>query len=128
MSLEATVNATVAYDDGVSSDSAQLVDRLVTIGTQKFRKWIQTIGITEEAIDIGEIVSPGILFAINLDPTNFVSLRVATGGAKFHKLRADTNSDGKGGISLGELDSGAQTPFAIADTAPCRVLFFLISQ
>lgn len=100
----------------------------MTIGTQKFRKWIQTIGITEEAIDIGEITSPGMMFAQNLDPTNVVELRAATGGAKFAMLRADANSDGKGGAALLELGSGAQVPFAIATTAPCRVLFLLASQ
>lgn len=87
-------------------------------GTE-FTEHIQTIGTTEEAIELGEITSLGYFVAINLDTTNFVSLRAGTGTGNFARL------DPNGGFCVGRFGSGAQTPFAIADTANCRVLFLI---
>jgi hypothetical protein len=128
MANEVTINATLAYDDAISSDSMQIVDRVVTVSTTKFTKLIQSIGITEEAIQLGEVSTLGYAMFRNLDPTNFVELRVATGGAKFARLDPDTSSNGKGGCALLRLGSGAQVPYAIADTAPCRIEIIIISS
>jgi hypothetical protein len=86
----------------------------------EFTYHVQTIGITEEAIELGEISSLGYYLAINLDTTNFVSLRAGTGLGNFHRLDANY------GFSFGKWGSGATAPFAIADTAACRVLFLIL--
>lgn len=125
MASEVTVNATLAYDDGVSDDSAQIVDGVFTVGTTKMVKHIQSIGITEEAIQLAEVTAPGYAMFKNLDPTNYIDLKVATGGAIFARLDPDTGSNGKGGIAVLKLGSGAQVPFAIANTGACRMAIFI---
>ena len=88
-------------------------------GTE-YTQHIQTIGTTEEAIELGEITSIGYVLAINLDTTNFVSLRVGTGLT--NAIRLDANN----GLALFRAGSGLTAPFAIADTAACRVLFLIL--
>ena len=127
MADELTINASIAFDDGADEVTMQVIDFLVTMGTTKFTKFKQTIGTAEEAIGLAEVTSPGWFFAINRDPTNYVEVRVATGGAKFAKLVADSDSDGKGGFCLLQLGSGAQVPYAIADTGACVITGFVAS-
>lgn len=88
-------------------------------GTE-YTELVQTIGITEEALDLGDVGTPGYIIAINLDTTNFVSIRPATGAA--NTIRLDPNF----GVALFKFGSGATAPFAIADTASCRVQFLLL--
>lgn len=122
MANELTLNASVDYNDGVSRVTSQVVDRVDSVATsQKPLKCVQLIGTSEEAITLPEGGAPGYALFKNLDATNYIELRVATAGAKFAKLRADTNSDGTGGFALLELGSGAQVPYAIANTAACRM-------
>lgn len=126
MANEITISVSLAYEDDLKEESISIEDIIKSSSAQKFIRHTQTIAITEEAIVLGEITSPTYCLFRNLDPTNFVELRVATSGAKFARLDPDTNSDGKGGIALLRLGSGAQVPYAIADTAPCEIEYFLI--
>lgn len=110
----------MAYEDSESaSESMTLSDILATVSTKKYIKAKQSIGITEEAIQLGEVTAPGWVLFINRDATNFVELRVATSGAKFAKLKA-------GEFAFLRLGSGAQVPYAIADTAAVQLEYFLI--
>ena len=77
---------------------------------------VQTVGITEEAILLGDVSTGGYCYIENLDTTNFISLRQATGAANFAKIAA-----GKWNIIT--ISPDATAPFAIADTAACRVRF-----
>lgn len=128
MAHEITVNATLAYSDSENTeDDLQVIDALFSVSTKLVTRLKQNIGTTEEAIKLGEVSAPGYAMFINRDTTNFIELRVATGGAKFAKLRPDTDGDGKGGVALLELGSGAQVPFAIANAAACQMDIFIIS-
>lgn len=119
MSNELTLNATLAYSDSEGSEvPLDVADLLATVSTLKYTKAKQSIGITEEAINLGEVTAPGWALFINRDAANFIELRVATGGAKFAKLKA-------GEFAFLRLGSGAQVPFAIADTAPCQLEYFV---
>jgi len=122
MANEVTVNASLAYADaeGTTIPPLTIVDLLMTISTKKHIWTKQNIGTSEEAINLGEVTSLGYALFINRDPVNFVELRVATGGAKFAKLRA-------GQVAMLPLGSGAQVPFAIADTAACQLEYLIIS-
>lgn len=122
MASEMKLNASLVYEDafGVQLKS-EVVDRVQNVTTKRPVKLVQNIGITEEAIDLGDTGTPVYAFFKNLDPTNFINLKVATGGAIFAKLRPDTNSDGRGGFAMLELGSGATAPFAISDTATCNM-------
>lgn len=125
MAGEVNVNATLKYDDGVVDDIAQVVDATFSPGTLKYIRHIQLIGTSEEAIQLGEVTAPGYALFKNLDSTNYVDLRVATSGAIFARLDPDTQANGKGGVALLKLGSGAQVPYAIANTGSCRVAIFI---
>ena len=77
---------------------------------------VQNVGITEEAILLGDVAPGGYVFIQNMDATNFVSIRQATGAANFMKLLA-----GEWAIFRMSVDTTA--PFAIADTGACNVRF-----
>jgi hypothetical protein len=126
---EVTISATLDYEDAEGTeDSLQVLLRTLTSTGKQIMHHKQVIGITEEAIVLGEVTSIGMALFVNRDVTNFVELRVSTGGAKFAKLHPDTNGDGKGGIALLYMGSGAQVPFAISDTAACKIEYFLVMQ
>lgn len=121
MASELTLSGSLRYDDATSDEQAlQLLELVANVSTLKYIKAKQTIGITEEAIALAENTAPGWVLFINRDPTNFIELRVATSGAKFAKLL-------HGEFCLLRLGSGAQAPYAIADTAPCVLEYLLIS-
>ena len=121
MANEITVNASLAYADSEGTeDSLAVVNFLKTVATKLTNHHKQSIGTTEVAINLAGLTTPGFMIAINRDATNFVELRVATGGAKFARLDP-------GGVALVRLGSGAQVPFAIADTAACQVEFLICS-
>lgn len=119
---ELTLNASLAYADSEGADLALALTALAaTVSTKKFTLAKQSIGFAaEEAINLGEVTAPGWFIAINRDLTNFVELRVATGGAKFAKLKP-------GEFCLLRLGSGAQVPFALADTGAVQLEYAIIS-
>lgn len=81
----------------------------------------QSIATTVTAIELGSIVTdsgtPGYAIFKNLDDTNFVSLRNGSGGANLVKLLP-------GDIAMFRL--ATSTPYAIADTAACILLYCII--
>lgn len=127
MANEITINASLEFEDDFQTLSDEIVDRIVSPSVKKPFKTRQTIGTSEEAINLGEISSLGYAMFRNLDPTNYVELRVSSGGAKFARLDPDTDSNGKGGVALLRLGSGAQVPYAIADTGPCDISVTIFS-
>lgn len=126
MASEVTISASLTFDDLISDpDLVSLSELVVTLGSAKYIKHTQTIGITEEAIVLGEITAPGWSIFKNMDPTNYVDIKVATAGAIFARLDAATSAATKGGIALLKLGSGAQAPFAIANSAPCKIVYLI---
>lgn len=83
----------------------------------------QSVGITEEALRLGDIAGASLGFCLieNLDATNFVSLRRATGESDFMKIKA-------GEFCLFRFDADATAPFIIADTAAVRIRVFLLEN
>ena len=85
-----------------------------------FARYIQTVGTSEEALELGQDIGTlGLCMIRNLDATNFVSIKPATGAANTIKIRA-------GGFAIFEWGSGATAPFAIADTANVRCEILLL--
>jgi hypothetical protein len=122
MAAEITVSASLAVDDGIIDEAlAKSGLRFDWAGT-KYTKHVQSIGTSEEAIDLGEITTLGWVLAINLDNTNYVELRSATGaGNDIIKLPA------KHGLALFHWGSDVSAPFAIANTSACRVAFLQLA-
>lgn len=121
MANEITLNASLAYSDSEGTEAAltPIVNLLATVASKRTISYKVNVGITEEALPLGDVTTPGWAMFINRDETNFVELRVATGGAKFAKLKP-------GEFALLRLGSGAQAPYAIADTAACQLECLLI--
>jgi hypothetical protein len=121
MAYGVTLSASMAYTDSEGSEEARsLSDLLATVATKKFIRHKQNIGTAEEAVQLAEVTAPGWAIFVNLDPTNYIELRVGTGGAKFAKLKP-------GEFALLRLGSGAQVPYAISDTAACQMEVFIAS-
>jgi len=116
MANELTINASMAYEDSEGTIDAgfSVVDLLVTVATKRYVKFKMNVAITEEAIPLGDVGTLGYAMFINRDATNFIELRVGTGGTKFCKLKA-------GEVALFRIGSGITAPYAIADTGTCQM-------
>lgn len=120
MANEVTVDAMLEFLDSVNTNRKLTASKRADVSTKKPLWHKQAIGFNaEEAIQLGEATSPGWALFINRDPTNFINLKVATSGAIFAKLLP-------GEFALLRLGSGAQAPYAIADTGSCDLEFLVI--
>lgn len=124
MAAEITVSASLQMDNGIVQANGPLASGLrFDLTGAKYIRTVQNIGITEEALQLGETSSSlGWCLLKNLDNTNFVSIKTATGGTIFAKLLP------KGGPALFYFGSGITAPFAISDTATCNVEIFILTQ
>jgi hypothetical protein len=119
---EVTGSFSIGYDDGVQERVLAVSSRIFTSTGKRVSTLVQSVGTSEEAAALGDIANVGAFAIVNLDDTNYVNVKVATGGAIFARLDPDVDADGKGGFVCGSrLGSGAQVPFLIADTAACKV-------
>jgi hypothetical protein len=121
MAGELTINGTLAYNDGDSADSLDISDLSADISTNEFVHLIQSISITEVAINLGGLTAIGWAFFKNLDTINYIDLQVGTAGAIFAHLLPGESC---GPIKLG---SGAQVPYAIANLAPCKMEYLIVA-
>lgn len=122
MADEITIDFTLSYEDSEDTDAfLQLVESLASVTTKRVVRAKQNIGTSEEAIGLGDVSSLGWAAFLNRDATNFIELRVGTGGTKFAKL-----PPGKGCVLF--LGSGITAPYAIADTAACQLDYLICSQ
>ena len=87
-----------------------------TVSGAQYMDNVQNVGTSEEAILLGDVAPGGYVLIQNLDTTNFVSLRQATGAANFIKLLA-------GEWAVFRMSADTTAPFAIADTAAVNVRF-----
>lgn len=86
----------------------------VTVSGTTIMDSVQDVGTSEEAILLGDVATGGYWFVQNMDATNFITLRSATGVTGLIKLLA-------GEWAIFRTNSGAAAPFIIADTGACKV-------
>ena len=123
MANEITVNGSLAYSDSEgSARTLSIEDFIDDLTTKEYVCHKQTIGASEEAIDLGSLTTCGWALFINRSETTYINLKVATGGAIFAKLNAG------GGAALLYLGSGAQAPYAIAGVAGAPLEVFIAAQ
>lgn len=128
MANELTLSGSLSYEDSEGTEeSLSMANVIKSVVTKRIVHLKQNVGTSEEAINLGDVSAPGYAIFINRDETNFISLKVATGGAIFARLDADTAGDGTGGFAILKLGSGAQVPYAIADTAACQMEVLICS-
>ena len=119
MANELTISGSIKFAKGAKSVSLAKSGVQLDVAGDNYIQKTQSIGTSEEAIDLGDITIPGYAFFVNLDSTNFVSLRDATG--------ADDMIDiPPGGIALFKFHAGATAPYAIADTAAVEIEYLIV--
>ncbi len=122
LSNEIQINANILYEDSEGTSVPLGVSNLLaSVATKKQIATKQSIGTTEEEINLAEVVSPGWAFFINRDATNYIDLLTNTGGDRFARLQP-------GECAMLPLGPDAQIPFAIAHTAACQLEYLIISQ
>ena len=118
MASELTLSGlTIAFTkSGSPSVSLSPASLSITVAGAQIMDNVQNVGTTEEAILLGDVAAGGIVFAQNLDSTNFVSIRSGTGATNLIRINP-------GEWALFRLSGDASAPFAIADTAGVNVRF-----
>jgi hypothetical protein len=110
------------YDDDEDTTlSLSLGDIKFDITTKKHQWCKHNIGITEEALKLGELTALGWCLFLNRDDTNYVEIRSATGAAN------DIIKVPAGGGALFHFGSDVSAPFAIANTAACQTEYLILS-
>lgn len=119
MANELTITASLAFaKNSVSSQLAKTGAQYNVSGT-KYYTGMQTVGTSEEALELGDIATGGMCLIINRDSTNYVSVRSGTGAANLIKIKA-------GEPALFRVEAAA--PYVIANTASCVIEVMLIED
>ena len=123
MANEFTFLASLSYLDSELTSLALAIPQNLqkTITTKRYFQGKMSVTTTEVAINLGTLTTLGYAIFLNRDTTNFIELRVATGGTRFARL------DATNGFWLGKIGSGITAPFAIADTAACQMDYLLFA-
>jgi hypothetical protein len=112
MASELDITVAFTFDKGTHEEFSRAATFSVTVSGNRYFHNIQSIGITEEALNLGDLTSPfGVAWFRNLDETNYVEIRLGT-GASNDIIR----------LNAGEawplrLGSDVSAPYAIANTA-----------
>lgn len=117
MANELTLNASLNFTKGTRKVLISKANIQVDVAGTDFVHMTQTIGTSAEALDLGDITTPGYIFIFNRDTTNFIEVRDGASGADVVKV-------GPGKVALFELATA--TPNAIADTAAVEVEYVII--
>lgn len=120
MSQEITIHAALSFAKSGRSASADSGDITVDMTGTKSLDTVQTIGTTEEALQLGEVTAPSTHYWIkNLDATNPVDLKPATGGTVTTRILP-------GRVAMGQFGPTVMAPFVQAITAPVDIRVVLI--
>lgn len=119
--LRMTGSLCVERSDG-SVQSLQKVDGQADAAAAPVSQGRMLVGVTESAIPLGPVTSPGWLMLVNRDATGIVTVRRATGVHAIGKVRP--------GKSFGPIELGADmlAPFVISDTASTDLEYLVTSQ
>lgn len=114
MADEILASVTLRYRDSQGrQDSLQQLDAKATLTTPRYTKYSKSVGTVEEAINLGEVTSPGFCAIRNYDATNFVEVLTGTGGTRIGRVPPLTTV-------LFHFPTAATAPYVIADTAACE--------
>lgn len=120
MANELSISASLVYDpadDDGFTDSISDVLRTLSTTTNRFVKGRVSVATSEQAIDLGNLATLGWAFFVNLDETNYVEIRSAT-GASNDIIRLDPLT-----CALFRFGSDVSAPFMVANTAACLVRY-----
>jgi len=121
MSAEIKVTMALVARKGGSNPGLDMGTFSVTWAGNNHLHNRQNVGITEEALVLGDCGTGGYLIMVNRDATNYVTVRAATGATGLVRLKA-----GEGACF--RLDAAATAPFVIANTAAVEVEYVLLED
>lgn len=120
MANEITMRASLAYRKGADMDGIDPGEISVTMTGTKVQRGVQLVGTVEEPLLLGEPGAGGWIWMRNLDATNYVQVRGATGQTPLVRMRT-------GEIAEFRLDAGS-VPTLQANAAACSVQYLLLSD
>ncbi len=119
MANEITISASLSFSKGGKTASAGRSGLQDDMTGSNYFQGTQTIGTSEEALNKGDIGTPGYIWVRNLDATNFVEIRAGSSAADVVKLMP-------GKMALFYLASS--TPYAIADSGACEIEYLILEE
>ena len=125
MANEITLNIKLDYSNagtttGMLAATSLNVD-VAALGVAKMTKQLQPSGSGEEALDLGDIATPGYFIAVNRGPTDTISIRSATGVAALVDLKPDE-------ACCFRMAGTASAPYVISSGSNNPVLDYLLLE
>ena len=120
MAKELKASGRMVYDDG---DTRVEFDRGVIKIDSAGKQYVHTsqnVGLAAEALDIGDMTALGWAIFFNLDPTNFVELRLVGASTEFVKIKPRETA--------GPFRLATNAPYAIADTAGVKLEYMIVED
>lgn len=118
MANEISLSGSMTFQKGNVSASMGKAGVRADVAGLRYAEYVQEIGTSAEALELGDVGTPGYVMIENLDATNFVSLRPTSSAADMIRIRA--------GEFAGPFQLAAAAPFAIANTAAVRIRCLVI--
>lgn len=119
MANEISLSASLACaKDGATAQGTAALS--ITMAGTEFTQNVQAVGTSTEALNLGDVATPGYLLVKNLDSTNFVMVGLVT---------AVTSGNAFAKLLPGEallIPTRQTTIYAIADTAACNCLVVVV--
>ena len=120
MANEITLSAALAFIKNNIGDSLSVTDLQIDVSGTKCVHNVQNVGFAaDEALQKGDMSTPGLILVVNRDDTNFVSFRPADEGTSTIKVKA-------GEWQLFRFET--TDPLVIADTAAVTIEYLLIED
>ena len=94
---------------------------LVTVTGTRFIQMRQSVGTSEEALELGDIATGGYCIMVNRDATNYMEVRSGTGATDLIRLNA-------GEVAVFRISGDSTAPFVIANTAAVEIEYFLLQN
>ena len=119
MADELTIAGSLTFDDGTTPTVALSKSGIVLDLTgANYLKNKQTVGATEEALLLGDVVAGGLMMAYNGHATTTISIRPAT-------AETDLIDVGPGEIALFRLSASATAPYVISSTGTAELVYLV---
>lgn len=120
MANEFTISAAISFvkNNAETISLAQAAKILSQAGVGSIEVPEVSVAITEQAMNVGGLTTLGWCLFKNLDATNFLHIRISTGGSKFIKVPASSGVLFHFGVDV-------TAPYLIADTGACLAQYIL---
>lgn len=120
MADEIRLRAALSFAKSGKGAAADSGEKSITMSGTDYWQGTQTVGTAEEALILGDVTAANAYYHIeNLDATNRVDLKPATGGTV-------TTQIGAGKSAVGQFGPGVTAPFVQANTAPVEIKVLIV--